>query len=575
MASSGSKSITVTSYDTIKFTWSEVSQDVATNKTKISWKLQLVSTAYGAIYSSVDKSWSVTVNGTNYSGTNSVAIGNNTTKTLASGTTTIAHNSDGTKSFSYSFSQEFAITFSGTYIGTKSGSGTGTLDTIPRATTPTLSTNSEYMGEEVTITLSRASSSFTHDLAYSFAGASYVSIATGVGTSKAWTIPDLASKIPKATSGTLTIRCITKNGSTTIGTKTATMTIKVPTDVIPTISSVTVAETVSGLAAQFGAFVQTKSKVKVTIAAAGAKGSTISSYSTTLQGKAYTGSSWTSDLLTSSGSLSLVTTVKDSRGRSAKTTTKISVEAYAKPKIAAFKAGRGDELGAASDDGIYALLTYAYEVAPVGGKNTASVTVQWKRATASAYESTPCLTGSALSAATTTKVESPTFSSDYQYDLLMTVTDWFGEKDTYSAILRSAAVILDLKADGTALSIGKTAEISNLFDIGWPTRFGAGITHPTLWSGEWSSGTAEVPGTENYMLYKVALSGMGTPILAVRQGTHIRGIGGYTTADPVVITYQFTATYDGDIWTLVACNSLNHDTGALAARIVTSIVGLV
>ena len=467
MASSGSKSVTVTSYDTLKFTWSEVSQDIANNKTKISWKLQLVSGAYGAISSSVAKDWSVTVNGTNYSGTNSVAIGNNTTKTLAEGTTTIVHNADGAKTFSFSFSQEFAITFSGASIGTKSGSGTGVLDTIPRATTPKLSTTSEYMGESITITLDRASSSFTHDLAYSFAGASYVSIATGVGSSKAWEIPDLASKIPKATSGTLTIRCITKNGSTSIGTKTVTMTIKVPTDVIPTISSVAVTETVSGLAAQFGAFVQNKSKVKVTITAAGAKGSTISSYSTTLQGKTYTGSSWTSGVLTSSGSLSLTTTVKDSRGRSAKKTTTISVTAYSKPSISRFKAARGDSLGAAADDGIYALLTYSYEVASVGGKNTASMNVQWKKTTDSSYNSTPCLTGSALSAATTSKVNSPTFSLDSQYDLLMTVTDWFGEQATYSAVLRSEAVIMDLMADGTAVSFGKVSGLSKFMETAW------------------------------------------------------------------------------------------------------------
>ena len=98
---------------------------------KFGWKLELIAYNYGAISSSASKNWSVNVNGESYSGTNTIGIGNNQTKTLASGTTRIYHNSDGTKSFNYSFSQQFDINFNG-WIGTKSGSGSATLDTIPR-----------------------------------------------------------------------------------------------------------------------------------------------------------------------------------------------------------------------------------------------------------------------------------------------------------------------------------------------------------------------------------------------------------------------------------------------------------
>ena len=135
MATSGSKSIAVTSWDTLRFSWSETSQSTANNTTTISWKMELIAGSSGRISSTASKSWSVTVNGTKYSGTNTIGISNNATKTLASGSTTIAHNSDGTKTFSYSFSQEIAITFSGSWIGTKSDSGSGTLDKILRFAT--------------------------------------------------------------------------------------------------------------------------------------------------------------------------------------------------------------------------------------------------------------------------------------------------------------------------------------------------------------------------------------------------------------------------------------------------------
>jgi len=137
MATSGSKSITVTSWDTLKFSWERTSYSIANNTSTIKWTLQLISTSSGAINSTASKDWAVTIDGTKYSGTNTIGISNNSTKTLASGTTTIKHNNDGSKTFSYSFSQEFAITFSGSSIGTKSGSGTGTLNSIPRQATLT------------------------------------------------------------------------------------------------------------------------------------------------------------------------------------------------------------------------------------------------------------------------------------------------------------------------------------------------------------------------------------------------------------------------------------------------------
>jgi len=476
MAANGSKSVTVTNWDTLKFNWWIVSQSVANNTTVVGWNLQLVAGSSGKISSTASKDWSVTVNGTKYSGTNTVGVGNNATKTLASGTTNVAHNADGTKTFSYSFSQEFGITFSGSSIGTKTGSGSGTLNTIPRATTPTLSVSSVDMGGSVTISTPRASSGFTHDLAYSFAGSGYVSIANGVATSKAWTVPDLAASIPNATSGVMTIRCITKNGSTTIGTKTVLLTVKVPTSVVPTISAVTLAEATSGLAAQFKAYIQNKSTVKATITAAGAKGSTIKSYSTTLQGKTYTGSSWTSAVLTSSGSLSLVTKVTDSRGRTASKTTTITVLAYTAPRIVSFSAYRCLVDGTEAHDGTYVAAVYNYTAPSLNNGNTVTMTIQRKLPSATSW--TNVHTGTALTANTKTILTG--FSADNQWDLRLVVTDWFGAASRYPLTVPTAEVILDIRADGTGLGIGKVAELPDGLDIGWNVRT---AKERLLWSG--------------------------------------------------------------------------------------------
>lgn len=224
MATSGSKSIAVTGQHTLTFSWSRISYNVSNNTSTISWTLKLIATN-GTIKSSASKAWSVTVNGTKYSGTNTIGMTANTTKTLASGTTTISHNSDGTKTFSYSFSQEIAITYGGTYIGSKSGSGTGTLDTIPRASSITCSTaNIESVA---TISISKVSNSFTHTLTYSFKGLTGTIATKTSNSSVKWTIPtSFYAKIPNATSGTGTISCTTYNGNTTIGTNTCSFTVK-------------------------------------------------------------------------------------------------------------------------------------------------------------------------------------------------------------------------------------------------------------------------------------------------------------------------------------------------------------
>ena len=454
MASNGSTSVQVTAYDTLKFSWTQASQSAANNQTVINWTLQLISGSAGQIISTVAKSWSVVVNGQTYSGTNSVAINNNTSRTLASGQTTITHASDGTKTFNYSFSQEFSIIFAGESIGTKSGSGVGTLNSIVRATVPTLSATSVDMGGKVTITTS-ASSTFTHDLAYSFAGSAYTNIQTGVTDSVEWTIPlALATSIPNATSGTVTIRCITKNNGTEIGTKTVLLTAKVPATVVPTISSVTHTEATLGIAEKAGAYVQTKSKIKVGITAEGANGSTIKSYSSSFAGKTYTGASWTSDTITTSGALFLITTVTDSRGRTASKVTEITVQSYATPKITAFTVARYSAQGAADPNGTYVWVQLAYSVTALNNKNTASAKIEYKKSTDSTWSTLD--TKTSLSLDTTLKPTSVTFSTDYQYDFRVTLTDTFSSTATYNSVLPSGAVILDIKADGTGIAFFKT-----------------------------------------------------------------------------------------------------------------------
>ena len=467
MALSGSFSGSILSGNyKLRVDWS-ATQNISSNTSKITCVMYLVQASSWGLNISSRSDNKTTINGTGYTWT-SPAISNGGGKTTKLATVTsgnIAHNADGTKSVTLSATFELNATISGTYRDTITASTTVTLNTIPRATQPTLSASSADMGAAVTISMPRASSSFTHDLAYKVGSGSYVSIATGRGTSHSWTVPDVASQIPSATSVKLTVRCITKNGSTTVGTKYAYLTAKVPSSVIPTVGTVTVAEATTGLAAQFGAYIQDKSKLKVTIAASGAKGSTITDYQTTLLGKTYTGSSWTSPVLTSKGSVQLVTKVKDSRGRwSAAKTTTVTVLEYTTPQINTLAAYRVDASGAADEQGEYIAVQYKYSVTSLNSKNTARMVVEWKKTSEDTW--TELLAATSLSSNNTAKPKTPTFSLDYQYDIRLTVTDWFGSARSFMTTLPTGQVILDLLADGTGIAFGKVAEGPGI-DFGW------------------------------------------------------------------------------------------------------------
>lgn len=460
MANSGYTDVKVTDWDTLRFYWEVSSQSVAANTSTVAWKMQLIATGSGRISAGGSSPWSITVNGTQYTGSENIGIANNQTKTLASGTTVISHGSDGNKTFSYSFQQTFNITFSGVYISIKSGTGSGVLPLIARTSSPQLSTSSVDMGERVTITTNRQSTSVTHDLEYSFAGGSYVTFATSVGDSYSWITPDLASKIPNAVSGVCTVRCTSKASGQTIGTSIMSLTLKVPASVIPSVSAINFAEATNGIAAKFGAYIQGRSTLNINVAASGVKGSTVRDYKVDVMGVVYSGQSFTSGPLVLSGTRSITATVTDSRGRTGSKSVNIEVTAYPPPVVSEFKAIRCNASGVEAEDGTFLKLSYSYSVADLGGRNTANMVIEYKRSTDTYYTGT-LATSTNLAETKTVFFPSPAFSTDYQYDIRISVTDWFGVPASYTVNLRTEDVVMDFSADGRSISFGKVSQREN------------------------------------------------------------------------------------------------------------------
>ena len=251
-----------------------------------------------------------------------VLTDNASTEAAAYGECTVTHNADGTKSVTLAWSGDCSFSSS---IGVITGSATISLPTIPRATTP--SVGALTLGSASTITLSPASSSFTHTLRYQVGSASGTIVTKTSSTSVAGRQRCTCKSGSNATTAVGTLYCDTYSGSTLIGTKSVSITLNVPTSVVPS-ATYTLTDSNSAIATKFGAFIQSKSKVTVAITASGAYGSTIASVTTTINGTTYTGTSFTTDFLTGSGTQTISITVKDSRSRTKTVSGTFSVLAY-------------------------------------------------------------------------------------------------------------------------------------------------------------------------------------------------------------------------------------------------------
>ena len=217
--------------------WKRNSVDIANNKSNITVTAYLQSSGSSyTINSSATKNGSFTINGSTTNFTFNASLSGSAKKQIASRTLDVTHNSDGTKSFSYSCTAGIQITFSSGYVASVSTSGSATLDSIPRTSSISV-TSSVEAGKTVTVNITRASSSFTHKVYYSFGGHS-TTISTNATTSASYTIPvNHCNVIPNSTSGTATIRCETYNGSSKIGEVSKTFTVTVPSSVVPSFSS--------------------------------------------------------------------------------------------------------------------------------------------------------------------------------------------------------------------------------------------------------------------------------------------------------------------------------------------------
>lgn len=453
-------------------------RNASTNQSNVTVKMyaQSDSSSYGAY--NLDTSGNtvkMTVNGKQVvNKAMAMDFRNKATVQLASWTGAISHGSDGSKKLDCSGS--FSISGS-SYLSGGNISCSIQLESIPRATKPTLSDSTVALGSAVTINISPAVSGWAHNIYYRIGTGDWVRFATGIKSNYSWTVPlGIASSYPTATKGTITIGLNTYNGSTQIGgTQTVNLDITIPASVAPSVSAVTVSEAASGLA-NFG-YIQTKSKLKIVASASGSYGSSIRSYVYDIGSQSYSGLENTytmGEVVRDSGTVAVTVTVTDSRGRTASKTVSITVLAYSPPQITHFECSRcGDANGSANANGQYLKVTFGYSVSPLNNKNKASYLLKY-----SVYDDGKwggLISGTQYTYSGTYISATAILNTASTYQVGLVVTDSFGTASFYKEI-GTAVRLLSYIVKRFAIAIGKIPEIDNIFDVALETIFRKKVT---------------------------------------------------------------------------------------------------
>ena len=460
-------SFSTNAYDGRYYTisWS-ASQDVAKNCSTISWTL---STTGG-------KSWyaerTLVVAGagsTLYSKTDRVEryAGN-----ITSGTFYINHKSDG--------SGQFSMAISAAVYGSAvncTGSATFTLNNIPRKSE--LSVGNGTLDSSLNMTVTRKSSNFTHTVTAEVANVTSwnTTICTkSSSTSLSYTPPLWWCQANKSgTSISVRYKIITYSGNTEIGSNSYVKSLTIPkvSGTTPTVSlNISDATSYSSI---YGKYVQGYSKIKVSITGTGAYESSITKYSSNANGSWSGSSSYTTGVVTGTGTKEVNAAVVDSRGFASPTVKKTyDILAYSKPTVSKIGVSRCNQDGTPNDQGEYAKVTFSAAVTNLNSKNTAKYSFWYKKTKDSEWSSEIELTDYSNQWSVTDGTYIFPADSGYTYNVCIRAKDNLNQFDKYATVSTATTIMHWLKS-GLGMAIGKIAEIENAFEVGWKSLFRQGL----------------------------------------------------------------------------------------------------
>lgn len=270
-----------------KFTLNVIEDSIDINNNKsilnFNFKLSPIKTGWDWSGWGSSISYSIAIGSNTYSGTIPSYDGSSTVELKSGSNISIPHENNGDKKISVSFTLTDGAGQSYT-PGNASASGTMELTTIPRASDVAVANTD--LGQNIPITIGKKVDAFTSTLSYTIGSLTGTIVEKTSLSNYPWVMTSsLISSIKKAypSSGSYasggisaTITCKTYNGTTLIGTTTATFKLYI-TDK-PTISNVVRTELNSKISALTTSVLRHASQNQFTITATAPTGATIASY---------------------------------------------------------------------------------------------------------------------------------------------------------------------------------------------------------------------------------------------------------------------------------------------------------
>ena len=493
MANSGSFNTNAYDGRYLTFAWSVSSQSVANNSTTISWSLN------GAGGSSVwykSGNFKVVINGTTvYSSSARIELSNGTR--VASGTFTIAHGSDGSKTFSAS--AEAGIY----YVAVNCrGSGSWSLPQIARQATVTSApdfTDEQNPTIKYSNPAGNAVSSLQACIAINNSAEVPYRDVSKTGTSYTFNLTQTerntlrnASKNSK----TITVQFYLKtviSGQTFYSYVTKTMTI---VNAAPALGAFTYRDTNSAttsITENNQIIIRSNSKLEFTVGAATAlKGATISKYVIVFNNVSYTLTAAGTQIINNpnvSGNTTATLTVTDSRGFASSKSLTVTVWDWSLP-YAAIALERHNNYYSETD------LTVDAHYSSLNNKNSVMIQYQSKK-----------VSDDSFSALTTIENNTPftdTFDNLYQWNIRVIISDRLGSV-TYNLVLDKGMPIVyfDRLKSSTGFNCfpvdEDSVEISGINILSSPRIVASGTSG--IWTyRKWSDGTAECWGVHWFQL---------------------------------------------------------------------------
>lgn len=499
-------------------------KNIATNKSTISWTLSSIG-GENNYYSTGPTT--VTINGTQvyYKGrVNYEAKTFPAAKGSTSGTIEVSHTGDGSKAISVSMSTAI-------YTGTVSTySGTWTLDSIPRQANITSAPDFTDL-DNPTITYSNpAGNAVTAlDACISFTGAkddvAYRAISK-TGTIYQFPLTDAERNLLRNnTTGpnrTVLFYVRTKIGSNTFySTASKTFAVTETDDTRPTVTMTATLNNGTLPSAFDGLYIQGKSRVDATLSAEGKYSASIKSHSVSIDGKTYSSTGFTSDVIQGSGSMDIVGTAKDSREFTGSAEQTINVIEYSKPLVIPIGSenailcyrsdGNGNRTGNSTSLWVKAARSY-YNVSQ---KNHCSL--EWRRKLVAEawndndHEWHDLIPVDAIGDEYNALIQGEVFDLKKSYTVQIRAIDDIGEYDLRTFEIPTQDVALHLGKGGKNVSVGTYCDYSEeyTFYSEWKAIFdkdvvigGLPVRNHVVEEGvdgiwryrKWADGTAECRG---------------------------------------------------------------------------------